>query len=270
MTDLSGGLHTSHPLSILGILMLIKYRYLSLVIGLLTSSITSIAAELNPAIDAQFETTHCASPCKTAHVNSWWLLRSADQVELRNIDKTTGTLSARSEIWKHNPDGKLSYLYLMHPDKRAIEYLFDDLKILGLGADEQKWQMSSQLLTNDELAHMKKTDIKTAPYQGFDTESYEGEINQAKVNVLWIPKLHIPAKVIYTYPTSTATVALQKLITGSELTSNDNLQLKTTNEALSSYQQVYFTDIGDMEQNAEAQVWIAKAKGAPGLNGHHH
>jgi hypothetical protein len=39
---------------------------------------------------------------------------------------------------------------------------------------------------------------------------------------------------------------------------------------LDNYQQVYYTDIGDMEQNDDAKEWLSKAQGAPGLHAHHH
>jgi hypothetical protein len=243
-------------------------KHFLLIVGLLTSSLVNAGEPAD--IDAQFETTQCATPCKTPSKHVWWLLRSTDQIELRNVDKATGELSPRGEIWKHSKDGKLGYLFLMHDDKRAIEYLFDDLKILGINSDENKWQITSQLVADDELAHMKTLEVKTAPFEGFETVLYTGEINDAKVKVTWIPQLHIPVKIEYVYPSSTATVMLNKLISGSDLAIDENKNLRTTNDRLSSYKQIYFTDIGDMEQNAEAQVWIAKAKGAPGIHAHNH
>jgi hypothetical protein len=217
-----------------------------------------------PPINAQYKTTACAKPCTTTNEREWWIFRTPEQVELRDIDTRTGQLGKYSEIWKHTSNEKLGYLFLMHDDKRAIEYLFDDLKVLNINADEHKWQVSSQLVSDDELARMQKLAKKTDPYHGYLTESYTGKINDADVEVTWLPQLHIPEKIIYFYPRNTVTVALEKLST----TPDNNLS--TSEETLNSYQQVYYTDIGDMEQNADAQEWIAKAQGAPGLHSHQH
>ena len=244
-------------------------KYLVLIISLFTSTLVCAADSLS-AINAQFETTQCALPCKTPNTTAWWLLRSNNQVELRGIDNNTHKLSPRSEIWTLNPDGKLGYLFLMHEDKRAIEYLFDDLKILGINPDKEKWEETSQLVTESELNQMKRTGIETATFQGYETISYQGEINNAQVNIVWIPELKIPLKMVYTYPDITTTVQLKKLINGENLALPENKQLKTSNQALSNYQQVYYTDIGDMEDNSKAQVWIAKARGALGIHAHNH
>lgn len=244
-------------------------KYLALFTSLFTSTLV-YASDSIPAINAQFETTQCALPCKTPNTNAWWLLRSSNQVELRNVDNNTQKLSPRSEIWTLNPDGKLGYLFLMHEDKRAIEYLFDDLKLLGVEPDKEKWEEASRLVTESELNRMQKTGIKTANFQGHETISYQGEINNAQVNIVWIPELKIPLKMVYTYPDTTATVQLKKLINGDNLTLPENSQLKTSKQELSNYHQVYYTDIGDMEDNSKAQVWIAKARGALGIHAHNH
>jgi hypothetical protein len=248
----------------------VSIKHLLLIISLFTSALSHAESLSLPTIDAQFETTQCALPCKAPSTNAWWLFRANNQVELRSIDKITEKPSPRSEIWTLNPDGKLGYLFLMHEDKRAIEYLFDDLKILGINPDQTKWETEAQLVTENELAHMQKSSIKTVAFQGYATVGYEGEINSAKVNIIWIPELKIPVKIVYTYPNSTSIVQLTKLITGTELATVESKQLKTTKDVLSHYEQVYYTDIGDMEDNTKAQVWIAKARGALGIHEHQH
>jgi hypothetical protein len=101
-------------------------------------------------------------------------------------------------------------------------------------------------------------------YQGYVTELYTGKIQNADVVVTWLPELRIPLNVTYTYPNKQISVDLKQLNTKA-----DPL-LRTTGQLLDQYQRVYFTDIGDMEQNADAQQWIAKANGAPGLHAHQH
>ncbi|MDX1915876.1 MAG: hypothetical protein SFU55_09860 [Methylophilus sp.] len=249
-------------------------KLFALFIGLSIATCTPAAGESIPNIDARFETIQCEIPCKKPQKRIWWMLRSATQIELRDVGLHTGKLAKFGEIWRHQADNKLSYLFLMYEDKRAIEYLPDDLKILGISADEKQWQIITQLITDDEVAHMKKTSVKSEFYHRYQVESYVGMINDTRVSVLWLPQLHIPAKIVYYYPKpknsgtkvpeTKITVQLKQLST--ELASS----IRTSESQLSSYQQVYYTDIGDMEQNAEAQAWITKAKGAPGLHTHQH
>jgi hypothetical protein len=214
-------------------------------------------------IDARFETTQCAIPCDSKNQRTWWLLRSEDQVELRDVNQTSNQLTSRSEIWKRLPDGKLNYFFLMHDEKLGIEYLPDDLKLLGVASDEKKWEISSQLITESELAAMVKKSTAES-YQGYVTELYTGKIQNADVIVTWLPELRIPLNVTYTYPNKQISIDLKQLNT------KIDPHLRTTGQSLDQYQRVYFTDIGDMEQSADAQQWIAKANGAPGLHAHQH
>lgn len=242
---------------------------------LLVSTFAYAEAEPLPALDARFETVQCATPCKKSVKRQWWLMRQSEQVELRDIDSKSAQLAKRGEIWRHSPDGKTGYLFLMHEDKRAIEYLFDDLRVLGINADENQWQVTSQLVSDIELAGLKKTSNKPENYGEYSVESYTGTIhagtvNDAKVKLLWLPQLHIPVKIEYTYPKSKVTIQLRQLNVAGKALSANKPAPKTTEEVLNSYQQVYYTDIGDMEQNDDAKEWLAKAQGAPGLHAHHH
>lgn len=245
------------------------------VLVLLASTFAYAETESLPALDAKFETVQCAIPCKKPVKRHWWLMRQSEQVELRDIDSKTGQLAKRGEIWRHSPNGKTGYLFLMHEDKRSIEYLFDDLRVLGINADENQWQVTSQLVSDTELAALKKINSKPTSYGGYSAESYigtihAGTVNDAKVKLLWLPQLHIPVKIEYIYPKSKVTIQLRQLnVAGKTLTSKE-LAPKTTEQILNSYQQVYYTDIGDMEQNDDAKEWLAKAQGAPGLHAHHH
>jgi hypothetical protein len=238
--------------------------------GVVVSTFAYAETESLPALDAKFETIQCANPCKKTVKRDWWLMRAQSQVELRDVEKKTGQLTPRGEIWKRSPDGKMSYLFLMHHDKRAIEYLFDDLKVLGIRSDESQWQITSQLVSDTELVEFKKIIKKSITYQGYSTESYVGAINGAKVKLTWLPQLKIPVKLEYVYAKSKVTIQLQQLNMAGDTLATKNVSPKTTEELLNSYQQVYYTDIGDMEQSDDAKEWLAKAQGAPGLHSHHH
>jgi hypothetical protein len=218
-----------------------------------------------PALTALFRTTQCAVPCRQAVTRDWWMLRASDRVELR--DTVSDQLASYGEIWKQT-QGKLKYVYLMHDDKRAIEYQTVDLSMLGVATDLKKWQLLTQLISSDELASLRPSHKKTPLYHGMQTQQYTGELQQAKVKLLWIPQLAIPLSLEYRYPKSKVTINLRALSRNTP--TRLAIPQTTTDDMLEHYQRLDYTDIGDMEQNEEVKLWLANVHGAPGLHSHTH
>ncbi len=219
-----------------------------------------------PALTALFRTTQCAQPCHQAMQRDWWMLREPYRLELR--DTQSGQLASYGEIWKQT-QGKLTYSYLMYDDKRAIEYQTVDLSMLGVATDHKKWQLLTQLISADELASLRVSPTKAPLYHRMQTQQYTGELQQAKVKLLWIPQLAIPLSLEYRYPTSKVTINLRALYTRNAPT-RLAIPQTTTDDMLEHYQRLDYTDIGDMEQNEEVKLWLAKVHGAPGLYSHTH
>lgn len=239
-------------------------------LGLLLSSTVVLADSgsktLEP-VSAEFLTSQCEVPCTKEKVRLWWMLRDQATIEIRNGNHETHEQSNFSQLWRLGPKEKLSYLYIMHKDKRAIEYLFDDLGILGISADKQKWEILNKLVTDQELSQLTKTSKKTADFQGYSTEEYTGVLNEKDVHLVWMPALKLPVSLTYTQPKHKIEIKLQKLANQQQTIKDMPLSSK---QALINYESIYFTDIGDMELNGNAHEWIAQAPGAPGLSSHHH
>ena len=218
-------------------------------------------ADSLPELQARFETTQCATPCKKPVKREWFMLREANQVELRDLNDD------HSDLWRLQADGSLEYVYLMHGLQRAIDYAPVDLRLLGINASESKWHGLSQLLSREELDGMQKKAGRA--YQGMATEIYKGKIGNIKTEVTWIPELAVPLKLQYQYPKHTVTVQLKQRYQGK--LAQSKLPITPTTEAtLQAYQHVDFTDIGDMEHDPVATAWLSQAKGAPGVHVHHH
>ena len=213
------------------------------------------AAEALPRLDARFETSQCELPCKHPVKREWLMLREAGQVELRDVN------ASNSDLWQWH-DGSLDYVYLMHGEKRAIDYNSIDLRLLGLGADEGKWQSLTTLVTARELASLAKKPGQ--PYDSMPSEIYQGKLNGIDTQVTWIPALQIPLQVEYRYPNRIVTVKLVQRYQGKLPVE------KTTARQLQDYQHVDFVDIGDMEHDKQAVAWLSLAKDAPGVHVHHH
>ena len=237
-----------------------KLANLVSVLTMLISLNVATAYAEQPALatlNAQFETTECALPCKKSIKTNWWMWRTPTQVELKKSN------AANSELWTMQDNNQLNYQFLMHDEKRVIEYSSIDLKMLNMPADAEKWQALNSLVTQKDLASMKKTKLKKQ-YQGLDLTTYAGKINGIKTNITWIDALQIPLQMIYVYPKTKITIQLLKRDT------TDLVAGATTAAQLQGYQQVDYADIGDMEHSSTAKVWLSNATDAPGMHTHGH
>lgn len=208
------------------------------------------------ALNAQFETTECARPCKKPAKHSWWMWRTPEKVELRKV------ASANSELWTLEA-GKTNYAFLMHDEKKLIDYSNTDLKMLDQSMDANKWEAVTTLVTQKELANMRKKSLKRQ-YQGLSLTQYDGKIKGVEAHITWIPALQVPLKITYVYPKHQLTVNLMSH--GEQAAS----VTAVTEQALLTYERIDYTDIGDMEHSANAKVWLSKAIDAPGIHSHHH
>ena len=225
--------------------------------GYADSNVGSNVAQLVlTPLSAQFETTECTRPCKKPSNITWWMWRTPSQVELKKAN------SSNSELWTWD-NGNVNYQFLMHDEKKVIEYSAVDLKMLDMMADNTKWQALTSLVSQKDLASMKKTSLKKQ-YKGLALTQYNGKINGIKTHIVWIAALQIPLQMTYVYPKHQVTINLL----------NQDVPLAvakaTSEQALLNYQRIDYADIGDMEHSAEAKMWLSKAEDAPGINVHHH
>lgn len=208
-----------------------------------------------PAVTAHFETTQCAIPCKKPVSKRWYLLRDSRTLELR------GEGAPFSEVWRRLADGRIDYVYVMHDERRAIEYSPVDLALIGRQPD---WARIGALVSPADLERLKRG--AAGRHAGLTTRRYTGTLGPARVDVAWIPDLSLPARLQYRYPGQTVTIRLLRRHLGEPPVA------PTTADTLAGYQLVDYADIGDMEEDAQAQAWIRKAAAAPGHlhQGHGH
>ena len=240
--------------------------------GLLWLALTGLTAQAESLVDARYETVQCAIPCQAdaaKHVQ-WWLMREDDQVEIRHLYQN-GEPAHHSSLWQKKPAGQYHYVYLMHDERRAIDYADVDLKLLAIKTDDAFWQLKNQMITDSELASLQK-DAATQPMQyGYAVEKYSGVLgNGIQSEVWWIPALKLPARIDYTYPQHQVSIQLQALQPALKSTQPVEVAPHTSLTALSQYQHVDYADLGDMEHNPSEMQWLAKAHGAPGLHAHAH
>lgn len=227
---------------------------------LFTSNLAFSGVENLIPINAKFETTTCDLPCdKLANQikTQWWLLRQHQQVETRQDG------SSNSQLWLKSADNQLSYFYVLHDEKRAIEYAAVDLNMLGITTNQKKWLTTASLIDDTDLAKMQKNQT-TQKYETYHLAHYGGLLNGIQTEVLWVKELKIPFQISYTTAKQKVTIDLINRY-------NENLPIQaTTQQTLINYQQVDYADIGDIEHSAASAKWLDKVDGAPGFNSHQH
>lgn len=236
---------------------------------LLLAWVANIACA-DEAVNARYDTVQCAKPCNMSEARhlQWWLMRETDQVEIRNLYQN-GEPAHHSSLWVKKPAGQFNYVYLMHDEQRAIDYADVDLKLLAIKADAQVWQLKSQLVTDEELASLKKQPAESASQYGYAVEKYAGTLGSGiQTEVWWMPALKLPYKISYLYPEHTVSIQMQALQTATD--TQGEPAPKTSLTALTNYLHVDYADLGDMEHNPSEMQWLAKAHGAPGLSTHSH
>ena len=247
-------------------------RKLSVTLWLLAAGLVSqqsVAAEPGKeAVNARYETTQCAHPCSENKHFQWWLMREPGQVEIRHLYKS-GEPAHHSGLWMQKPANQMAYAYLMHEDQRAIDYMDVDLKLLGMKTDVASWQVKSQLVTDDELAKLLKHPQSEVNRFGYKVEHYTGkQADGTQVDIVWMPALKLPEAIHYGYAKHDVTIQLQVLQFDTQASTAERAP-KTGSNKLAHYQHVDFTDIGDMEHNADDVKWLARAHGAPGIDQPH-
>lgn len=256
-------------------------KVIPVIVGLLTSGMLmpdgmatdQLPDQASDMVNARYETTQCAHPCKQNSHFQWWLMREPAQVEIRHLYQS-GEPAHHSGVWQQKPANQLAYSYLMHEDQRSLDYMDVDLKLLGMKTDLETWQVKSQLVTDQELARLEKAaQTATNPF-GYVVETYRGtQADGTQVEIAWMPALKLPQAIHYRYPQHDVTIELQVLQVGAgkQQPSMPDAATppKTTAATWIHYQHVDYTDIGDMEHNAEDVQWLARAHGAPGVDKPH-
>ena len=217
---------------------------------------SNVAQLVLTPLSAKFETIDCARPCQQPSKSTWWMWRTPTHVEFKKAN------SNNSEFWTWD-NGNANYQFLMHDEKKLIEYSQIDLKMLDIAADNAKWQAVTSLVSQKDLAGMKKTSLKEQ-YKGLALTQYNGDINGVKTDIVWIAALQIPLQMTYVYPQHQVII---NLLNPNVHTAN---AMATSEQALLGYQHIDYADIGDMEHSAQAKMWLSKAEDAPGISRHYH
>lgn len=212
---------------------------------------SAVAGTDYPAVAAKFSTSTCALPCAQPRSGDWYLWRNTNRVEIRSGSGQIG------EIWRRDDQKRISLVYVEPAHKRGIEYTATDLRLIGT---VRPWERLASIIEPAELEKLEpagETEVL-----GHQAQRYRGKLDERAVEVVWIPRLRLAARVVHTYPDRQVTIELQSFLTGQESGA------ALSDADLADYQLIDFADLGDMETNP-AMAWL-KQSAAPGHEHHHH
>lgn len=220
-------------------------------IAWLVVSASSPASTDYEAVAAKFSTTTCTLPCAQPRRGEWYLWRNDNRVEIRSGSGQIG------EIWRRDDQGRISFVYVEPAHQRGIEYTATDLRLIG---NSRPWARLASIIDPAELEKLEpagETEVL-----GHRAQRYQGKLDERRVEVVWIPRLQLAARVVHIYPDRQVTIELQSFLTGQES------DAALSDADLADYQLVDFADVGDMETNP-SMAWL-KQSVAPGHAHHHH
>lgn len=222
-----------------------------LAIACLIVGASAVAGTDDPAVAAKFSTSTCALPCTQPRSGDWYLWRNANRVEIRSGSGQIG------EIWRRDDQKRISLVYVEPAHQRGIEYTATDLRLIG---NSRPWARLAGIIEPAELEKLEPAG--DTEVLGHRAQRYRGKVDERAVEVVWIPRLQLAARVVHTYPDRQVRIELQSFLTGQDSVA------AVSDADLADYQLVDFADLGDMETNP-AMAWL-KQSAAPGHEHHHH
>lgn len=209
------------------------------------------AATGTASVAARFTTSTCGNPCDSSRSRQWYFWRGQDRVEIRNVAGSVG------EIWKRDPQGRVSFIYLEPAQRRGIEYTPNELNFVH---NQHPWEQLASLVSPQALE--KLTPSGDAQFLGLPAKLYKGQLAGKQVEVTWLPELQLAARLENIHPDGRTVTELQAFL-------NDGDKAKAiTDRQLQEFLLVDYADVGDLEGDT-AMDWL-KHSLAPGHESHHH
>ncbi len=146
-----------------------------------------------PPVVARYEVSVIAAPNITntgatpAAPVLWHFFRSAQQVAVLK-----GSID---EVWRRDPQGRLSFERVFHAEKRVVDYSTGELATLGIRAP---WQALASFVDPEVLATLKLVSRTGA---GVDEQVHlAGVVGNETLRVDWMPAWQLPARLLRTGP----------------------------------------------------------------------
>jgi hypothetical protein len=166
-----------------------------------------------------------------AHNHEWYFWRQGDSLETKDTKGETG------QIWERNRVGQISFQRIFHAAKRIITYQPSDLRALE---SYPEWRKISCLI-DPALLGVALKEGEELEVLGRQARQYLGQVNGQELEVWWLVREQIPARIRRTSGDSEELILLKEIypFAQSPWARND-----TTDYGLLDY-----ADLGDKESD---------------------
>jgi hypothetical protein len=161
-------------------------RLLMVAVVLLLSQFVS--AQQSPVdVACRFETTIGKTGAPGSSRRDWYLWRSANEVEVRQVG------ASQSELWTQENKGLLFYSMIFHAARRTIDFTPGDLAALR---KQFAWTKLTSVIDTSQLGSQLALTGEKRRVLGFDALRYRGRTEDGVVDLWWISKLGLPASLV--------------------------------------------------------------------------
>lgn len=101
----------------------------------------------------------------------------------------SGDPSGEEEVWRRDARGNVTYEKVFHREKRILDYAASDLRALGQTSD---WARLGSMIQPDAVG----TALRASGMRRigrFSGKEYSGAENNARLNLVWLANLQLPA-----------------------------------------------------------------------------
>ncbi|MGB3942564.1 MAG: hypothetical protein WBK96_13840, partial [Candidatus Manganitrophaceae bacterium] len=193
------------------------------------------------------ETRH--SPDAPASKRDWFFTRSEMWIETAGKDDT--------EIWERDERREISLKRIFHGDRKLIEYTSGELRAQRR---IKAWSVLATILDERILARLEKRGETTVLKQ--PAVKYVGRLGDERVEVVWLARQAIPAKLVRKNGETSYTLELQ------ELRETPDASWPTVKREIDAYEWLDGADLGDREYDPFVRKVLSLDAGRPA--GHTH
>jgi hypothetical protein len=163
----------------------------------------------------------------------WYLWRQDDAIETANV------AVGQNDIWQRLRAGDYHYRRVFHNDRRVVEYVPGEIKTRHAEPD---WAKLASVISPQLLTELKRGASQTL--FGQKAVRYTGKIGSQSIDLWWLERAQLPARLQMIRPGQRMILALREL--------HDQAPAawpRATDERIAEYGLIDAADFGDMESD---------------------
>ena len=181
-------------------------------------------------VAARFEASIRLNGKRAPEKTDWYFLRQTNRIEAL---RPGGGIA---EIWLRDERGDLSLKRIFHPDRRVVEYFTGDLRAMGVA---DSWAKLGSIIDPASLGQQLKRVGTTKDSHG-ETTRYKGSHGGQSIEVWWLERASLPAKIVRESDDGRFTLTLKALHAAPPPS-----WPRTDEAAIASYLVIDAADLGD-------------------------